>query len=88
MPQTKLRSKIYAKNLDSWHPNNSFAWGFPQVPSVRKESTVNSDKKPVRYGPFSSALIRKINRKIKSKDYDAEELKYVYNTLSRLSHGN
>lgn len=73
------------KTLDSWHPNNSFAWGFPQVPSVRKESTDEfRQKASAVWAAYFSALIRKINRKIKSKDYDAEELKYVYNTLSRL----
>jgi len=73
------------RTLESWHPNNSFAWGFPQVPSVRKESTDEfRQKASAVWAAYFSALIRKVNRKVKAKDYSAEELKYIYNTLSRL----
>ena len=77
--------QVRKRALESWHPNNSFAWGFPQVPSVRSDSTDEfRQKASAVWAAYFSALIRKVNRKIKAKDFSADELKYVYNTLSRL----
>tara|TARA_B100002019_G_scaffold35851_4_gene30024 strand:- start:371 stop:2584 length:2214 start_codon:yes stop_codon:yes gene_type:complete len=79
------RSKV----LGSWHPNNNFGYGFPQIPSVRSDSTDEFRKKASAvWAAYFDALLRRVNRKIKRKDYSADELKYVYNTVARLEAVN
>jgi len=80
----EIMQKDRTKNLESWTPANS-GWGFPQVPSVQVASTDEFRRKgAVVLAAYFDALINVVSRKIRKKDYEEDELKYIYNTLEKI----
>jgi len=79
-----ILQKERSKKLESWTPTNN-GWGFPKVPSVRVESTDDFRRKgAVVLAAYFEALSNMVSRKIRKKDYEEDELKYVYNTISKI----